>query len=494
MTNSQGTGPISNPVTPNPSGSSGQLGTQALPHRTGTAYSIAGGLLLAAAALFAGACFTTLARSESRYGSVEWQAWHYIDQSAHYTQSHIRWVGVALAVGALSSLLAGAMLVAGLGDRSPVARWFGCLTAGFGLGVTWTMLLDIASYRGTTGGPGDIDFGVGFVFLVVAAILTLGALAAAGLGMATVPELPSVSGRPSGGSAFGALLLLFAVTIVTAAFQPLTGEGASLLIDKSTGTPQLLGLPLLLAAGAAVVSAVILFAAQSGRGRKLARVIGICSAGVCLGGDLTVMLSQVLESHGLGLLDQPVGGWLLTAALPLTMAAIALGLTAGPTTGVRGPSTQPVHRNSLPPPPVHSRGQGHPPKAKRIRRTRRPLDPFRIAKVHDGRDSSGKPIIEREPLSPQLQATLLLYLESAPLIWVARGFDEDAFAPDALDVPLGFRTDGTWIWAEAIAHYLRKYKVPPDPEMVRHIMARGFRLEGVDETTKQRAAWFVSGQ
>ncbi|MFD3705580.1 hypothetical protein ACFWUP_20765 [Nocardia sp. NPDC058658] len=118
----------------------------------------------------------------------------------------------------------------------------------------------------------------------------------------------------------------------------------------------------------------------------------------------------------------------------------------------------------------------------------------RLAHVYDGRDANGRPIVDRPPVPPDLQAPLLTYLESAPIILSARGFDTDEFTTGDNDVPPDFRTDGTWIWAGAVPHYLRKHGLAPEPDLIQHIIDNEFQLTEVDERTRQRALGVITGQ
>jgi hypothetical protein len=118
---------------------------------------------------------------------------------------------------------------------------------------------------------------------------------------------------------------------------------------------------------------------------------------------------------------------------------------------------------------------------------------LRTAHVYDGRDEAGRPVVNRQLIDPRLAEALLAYLEGAPVVLAARNLDVDEFVPGDQDVPLNFRTDGTWIWAGAVPHYLRKHGLPPEPELVAHIEARGFRLGEVDEATRERAVALITG-
>ncbi|MFC5184026.1 hypothetical protein [Actinomadura harenae] len=86
----------------------------------------------------------------------------------------------------------------------------------------------------------------------------------------------------------------------------------------------------------------------------------------------------------------------------------------------------------------------------------------------------------RPPLPPADRDAVLAYLEQAPV-----AFPAGAPAPDFEDaarpavVPSGYRTDGTWVWPEALAYYLRVHAVSPDPDLVAHIRANAGRVPEV---------------
>ncbi|MET9627573.1 hypothetical protein ABZX92_08925 [Lentzea sp. NPDC006480] len=120
---------------------------------------------------------------------------------------------------------------------------------------------------------------------------------------------------------------------------------------------------------------------------------------------------------------------------------------------------------------------------------------LRTARVYDGKGEDGRIVVNRQPIDPQLVDSLLTYLESAPVVLAARSYDLDEFSQSGeQDVPLNFRTDGTWIWAGAVPHYLRKYGLPPEPELVAHVVARGFQIGEVTDQTQDRAVSLITGQ
>jgi hypothetical protein len=54
-------------------------------------------------------------------------------------------------------------------------------------------------------------------------------------------------------------------------------------------------------------------------------------------------------------------------------------------------------------------------------------------------------------------------------------------------VPVNFRTDGTWIWADASAYYAQAHLLEPDPELLAHIRSNDHTLPLVDGVAVHRA-------
>ncbi|MFJ9362859.1 hypothetical protein ACIRRA_00355 [Nocardia sp. NPDC101769] len=119
--------------------------------------------------------------------------------------------------------------------------------------------------------------------------------------------------------------------------------------------------------------------------------------------------------------------------------------------------------------------------------------PPRMAKVYDGKDADGRPVANRDRLEGNTRTAVLAYLESAPIVLAARSFEQDEFAPADRDVPLNFRTDGVWVWAGAVAHYLHKHGLPPEAELVQHITSRGFRVGEVSDAAQDAAVRVITG-
>ncbi|TPW77902.1 hypothetical protein [Schumannella soli] len=106
---------------------------------------------------------------------------------------------------------------------------------------------------------------------------------------------------------------------------------------------------------------------------------------------------------------------------------------------------------------------------------RRTPPPPKVARVFDGH-RDGVPcfaperpvIVDREE-----RETLLTLLRSGSvLVHAARPLRDDLGDVDVA-VPADLRSDGTWIWSDAVAYYLEHHWIAPDAELVSHLRAAG---------------------
>lgn len=120
---------------------------------------------------------------------------------------------------------------------------------------------------------------------------------------------------------------------------------------------------------------------------------------------------------------------------------------------------------------------------------------LRNAKVYDGKDpKTGAPIVHRAGLKEQEAGRVLDYLKAAPVFLMAHSLAQDAFFPqNPPAVPLTFATDGTWIWAGAVAYYLEKYRMPPENDLLAHIRAQNYTLPEVTQQAKDAARDQMTG-
>jgi hypothetical protein len=103
----------------------------------------------------------------------------------------------------------------------------------------------------------------------------------------------------------------------------------------------------------------------------------------------------------------------------------------------------------------------------------------RVAAVFDRVDEPGRPWFSpnrwRVP-DPELRRALLGYLGAAPLVLRAQGYEPDPLDPDRrAAVPVGYRSDGVWVWQEATGYYLDRYGVAPEDALLEHVQRQGYR-------------------
>ena len=115
----------------------------------------------------------------------------------------------------------------------------------------------------------------------------------------------------------------------------------------------------------------------------------------------------------------------------------------------------------------------------------------RIARVFDGRDEAGRPVVasEREPLAdPDERRRVVEFLDGGTVL-VAGGPP----APDRLDprqpvtVPGGYATDGTWIWGAPLRYYAERHALAPEPELLAHIRACDYRARTPSQAEVEHA-------
>lgn len=95
-----------------------------------------------------------------------------------------------------------------------------------------------------------------------------------------------------------------------------------------------------------------------------------------------------------------------------------------------------------------------------------------LARVFDGTDPDGLPLFR--PNHPELDGAerdrLLTYLRAAEVVLGSAGLTDDVVDTGRTDaVELNFRSDGTWIWNDAVIYYLDVHSLAPDPDLVTHV-------------------------
>jgi hypothetical protein len=104
----------------------------------------------------------------------------------------------------------------------------------------------------------------------------------------------------------------------------------------------------------------------------------------------------------------------------------------------------------------------------------------RLARVFDGESPQGLPWFSpaRPRIAdPERRRRLAAYLSGGQLVVRTTAQLVDPLGPGGdPSVPLSFRTDGVWVWQEALAHYVRTRGLGPELDLLRHIEERGYRL------------------
>jgi hypothetical protein len=100
-----------------------------------------------------------------------------------------------------------------------------------------------------------------------------------------------------------------------------------------------------------------------------------------------------------------------------------------------------------------------------------------VAAVFDG-DGDGMPFFtpdRRRIVDAGQRQRINGYLMGAPLVIRADGLETDPLDPSrGAVVPVGYRSDGVWVWQEASAYYLTAYGVAVEQEFLEHIQRAGY--------------------
>ena len=124
--------------------------------------------------------------------------------------------------------------------------------------------------------------------------------------------------------------------------------------------------------------------------------------------------------------------------------------------------------------------------------------PFKVARVFDFAKPDTGPGFEPEHRVVTDSAErdrMLRYLTSGTPVLYTTARTEDVIYPAAGHVvPCSFRTDGEWIWTDAVAYYLKQHGLAPDEDLAAHIEARwrtGNTSAQTDSPTMVGAADFL---
>ncbi len=112
------------------------------------------------------------------------------------------------------------------------------------------------------------------------------------------------------------------------------------------------------------------------------------------------------------------------------------------------------------------------------RETEEAGDRPRVARVYDGESPDGRPWFSPSRLrvvEPARRERLFRYLMAGRTVLRATGRMPDPLAAGCEPVvPLSFRTDGEWVWSEALAYYVSARGIAPELDLLRHIEERAY--------------------
>src|SRR5262245_61576574 len=108
---------------------------------------------------------------------------------------------------------------------------------------------------------------------------------------------------------------------------------------------------------------------------------------------------------------------------------------------------------------------------------------FRFARVVDGFDSAGRPVLWGTVDDPAERSRLLGYLRGSAVAFTSATYGTDVFTGERMVVRAEYRTDGQWILPEAVAYYLERHGTAPEPDLRVAIAARGYVAPPVDPAT-----------
>lgn len=121
-----------------------------------------------------------------------------------------------------------------------------------------------------------------------------------------------------------------------------------------------------------------------------------------------------------------------------------------------------------------------------------------IAKIFDTHDETGRAVFgpDRERLDDENEReNLVRYLRSGRMVLSTTGRDRDRMVPERGQVvPMSFRTDGEWVWSEALAYYVSEHNIAPEQELRDHVNARGYAVGEVSDDAVREATRLVLGR
>ncbi|MFL6074878.1 MAG: hypothetical protein ACJ73S_15890 [Mycobacteriales bacterium] len=84
------------------------------------------------------------------------------------------------------------------------------------------------------------------------------------------------------------------------------------------------------------------------------------------------------------------------------------------------------------------------------------------------------------------RARIAGFLDGGAVVLFSTGREPDRVDPArGAAVGTSVRTDGTWVWSDGVAYYVREHGIAPEADLYAHIRELGYRCPGTDEATAQ---------
>jgi hypothetical protein len=111
-----------------------------------------------------------------------------------------------------------------------------------------------------------------------------------------------------------------------------------------------------------------------------------------------------------------------------------------------------------------------------------------------GEELELKPELERCQ-DPERKRRILGFLRGGSLVLQATVLREDRLDPGRTHaVPLGYLSDGEWIWPLEMAYYLEQHDVMPQAEFQEHMRARSYQAVEPSAEVLAAAARLLTGR
>ncbi|MFG2042288.1 hypothetical protein [Dactylosporangium sp. NPDC048998] len=99
---------------------------------------------------------------------------------------------------------------------------------------------------------------------------------------------------------------------------------------------------------------------------------------------------------------------------------------------------------------------------------------------------------DRERLDEPERGKVLAFLSGGSPVLATDAVMDDVLGSGHGVVPMTCRSDGTWVWSDGVAYYLRTYAVAPEADFLWHIRAAGYRADPIDTIAVHQAVAAVT--